>query len=85
MKVYRIKHAVRALLSTGTGFQLTELPAGSVFSTATLEPKENGMIEGTSNERKVLIFLNDLTEKSELMNIKIPPATVRIAPQASRS
>jgi hypothetical protein len=84
MTVYRINNAVRAVVSAESGLRLTELPAGSVFFPMTLEPDANGMVEGTSNDRSVLIFLNDLTEKSELMNIRIPPATVRIVPGASQ-
>ena len=84
MKVYRINNAVRAVVAAESGLRLTELPAGSVFFPTTLEPDANGMIEGTSNDRSVLIFLNDLTEKSKLMNVRIPPATVRIVPEVSQ-
>ena len=60
MKVYRIKNAVRAVVSAESGYRLTELPAGSVFFPTSLEPDANGMIEGTSNDEGVLIFLKDL-------------------------
>ena len=65
------------------GSRLTELPAGTVFSLTSLVPNANGMIEGTSGERTVLVFLNDLVEKAELMNVRIPPASVRIVSQLS--
>jgi hypothetical protein len=84
MKAYRINNAVRAVVSAESGVRLTELPAGSVFFPTALEPNANGMIEGTSNNRSVLIFLHDLTEKCELMNIRIPSATVRIGPAPSQ-
>jgi hypothetical protein len=84
MKVYRITNAVRAVVSAERGLRLTELPTGSVFFAATLEPDANGMIEGTSNGRSVMIFLDDLAEKSEVMNVRIPAATVRIVPEVSQ-
>jgi hypothetical protein len=65
------------------GSRLTELPAGSVFSLTSLVPNANGMIEGTSGEKTVLVFRHDLEEKAELMNVRIPPASVRIVPQLS--
>jgi hypothetical protein len=85
MRVYRIKNAVRAVLTENSGSRLTELPAGSVVSLTTMEPDSTGMIVGTSGERTVQVFLNDLEHRAELMNIKIPPATVRVVPQLSRS
>jgi len=63
--------------------RLTELPAGAVLSLTNVEPDSNGMIEGTSGERSVLVFLNDLGERAEVMNIKIPSASVRVAPEIS--
>jgi hypothetical protein len=83
MRVYRIKNAVRAVLIGESSNRLTELPAGAVLSLANIEPDSNGMIEGTSDERSVLVFLNDLGERAELMNIKIPSASVRVAPEMS--
>ena len=85
MRVYRIKHALRAVVTENNGSRLTELPAGAVFSLANIEADANGMIEGTSGDRSVLLFLNDLRERAELMNIKIPPATVRVVPELSQS
>ena len=85
MRVYRIKNAVRAVVTEDSGCRLTELPAGAVFSLTTIEPNSNGMIEGTSGERTVLVFLNDLEQRAELMNIKIPPATVRVVPELSQT
>lgn len=79
MKVYRITNVVRAVLLTDSGSQLTELPAGSLFSLSNTEPNSNGMVEGTSNERSVMIFLNDLEERSEVMNVRVPSAGVRIS------
>ena len=83
--VYRFTHAVRALIAEGDGHRLTELPAGSVFYQTKLDPDANGMIEGASNDSSVLIFLNDLEERSERMNIRIPAASVRIIPEVSQS
>jgi hypothetical protein len=85
MRVYRIKNAVRAVVTEGSGCRLTELPPGAVFSLTAVEPDPNGMIEGTSSERTVLVFLRDLEQKAELMNIKIPPATVRVVPELSQT
>jgi hypothetical protein len=85
MRVYRIKNAVRAVVTEETGCRLTELPAGAVFSLTTMQPDANGMIEGTSGERTVLLFLNDLEQRADLMNIKIPPATVRVVPELSQT
>ena len=79
MKVYRITSAVRAVLLTDNGSQLTELPAGSLFSLSNTEPNAKGMVEGTSNERSVMIFLNDLEGRSEVMNVRVPSAGVRIS------
>jgi hypothetical protein len=42
------------------------------------------MIEGTSGELTVLLFLNDLEERAELMNVRVPPATVRAMPEISQ-
>jgi hypothetical protein len=85
MRAYRIKHAVRAVVTENNGSRLTELPAGAVFSLTNIEADPNGMIEGTSGDRTVLLFLNDLQERAELMNVKIPSATVRIVPQLSQT
>jgi hypothetical protein len=85
MRVYRINDAVRAVVTEDSGCRLTELPAGAVFSLTTMEPDSNGMIEGTSGERTVLVFLNDLEQRAELMNVKIPPATVRVVPELSQT
>jgi hypothetical protein len=85
MRVYRIKNAVRAVATDDSGCRFTELPAGAVFSLTTMQPDSNGMIEGTSGGRSVLVFLNDLEQKAELMNIRIPPATVRVVPEMSRT
>jgi hypothetical protein len=85
MRVYRIKNAVRAVITENSGSRLTELPAGSVFSLTTMAPDANGMIEGTSGERTVLVFLNDLEHRAEPMNIKIPPASVRVVPELSQT
>jgi hypothetical protein len=85
MRVYRIKNAVRAVIAAGGGTRLTELPAGAVFSLTNLEPDANGMIEGTSGECTALLFLNDLEERAELMNVKIPSASVRISPEVSQA
>jgi hypothetical protein len=85
MRVYRIKDAVRAVVAEGGGTRLTELPAGAVFSLANLEPDANGMIEGTSGDCTALLFLNDLEERAELMNVKIPSAGVRISPEVSQA
>jgi hypothetical protein len=41
------------------------------------------MIEGTAGEQAVLVFLNDLEERGELMNVKIPSAAVRVGPGIS--
>jgi hypothetical protein len=82
-KAYRIKSAVRGVLNSENGSRLTELPAGSVFSLTSMVPHANGMIEGTSGEKTVLVFLNDLEQKAELMNVRIPPASVRIVSQLS--
>jgi hypothetical protein len=84
MRVYRIKNAVRAVVIDESCNRLTELPAGAVLSLTNVEPDSNGMIEGTSGERSVLVFLNDLGERAELMNIKIPAASVRVAPEFSQ-
>lgn len=84
MRLYRIKNAVRAVVPEENGSRLTELPAGAVFSLTNLAPDSNGMIEGTTGERTVLLFLNDLEERAELMNVRIPPATVRIVPEVSQ-
>jgi hypothetical protein len=84
MRVYRIKNAVRAVVIDESCNRLTELPAGAVLSLANVEPDSNGMIEGTSDERSVLVFLNDLGERAELMNIKIPSASVRVVPEFSQ-
>ncbi len=78
--VYRITSPVRAVVQADNGSKLTELPTGSVLVLTNLEGDSNGMIEATSNDRSVLIFLNDLEDKSEPMNIKVPSATVRISP-----
>jgi hypothetical protein len=83
MRVYRIKNAVRAVVIDESCNRLTELPAGAVLSLTNVEPDSNGMIEGTSGERSVLVFLNDLGERAEVMNIKIPSASVRVAPEIS--
>lgn len=82
-KAYRIKSAVRGVMNAETGSRLTELPAGSVFSLSSMVPHANGMIEGTSGDKTVLVFLHDLEQKAELMNVRIPPASVRVAPQLS--
>jgi hypothetical protein len=84
MRLYRIKNAVRAVATEESGNRLTELPAGAVFSLTNVEPDSNGMIEGTSGELTVLLFLNDLEERAELMNVRIPAATVRVAPEISQ-
>ena len=55
-----------------------------VFSLTNVEPDSNGMIEGTSGELTVLLFLNDLKERAELMNVRIPAATVRVTPEISQ-
>ncbi len=85
MRVYRINDAVRAVVTKNSGCRLTELPAGSVFSLTTMEPDSSGLIEGTSGELTVQVFLNDLEQRAELMNIKIPPATVRVVPELSQT
>jgi hypothetical protein len=85
MRVYRIKNAVRAVVTGGCGSRLTELPAGAVFSLTNVEADANGMIEGISGERTLLLFLHDLEERAEIMNVKIPPATVRIVPELSQT
>ncbi len=82
-KAYRFKSAVRAVIHAENGSRLTELPAGTVFSLTSLVPNANGMIEGTSGETKVLVFRNDLEQRAELMNVRIPPASVRIVSQLS--
>ena len=66
MRVYRIKNAVRAVVIDESCNRLTELPAGAVLSLTNVEPDSNGMIEGTSGERSVLVFLNDLGERAEV-------------------
>ena len=83
-RAYRIKSAVRGVLNAENGSRLTELPAGAVFSLISLVPNENGMIEGTSGDKRVLVFLNDLEHKAELMNVRIPPASVRITSALSQ-
>jgi hypothetical protein len=55
-----------------------------VLSLTNVEPDSNGMIEGTSGERTALVFLNDLEERAELMNIRIPSAAVRVVPGISQ-
>ena len=55
-----------------------------MFSLTNVEPDSNGMIEGTSGELTVLLFLNDLKERAELMNVRIPAATVRVTPEISQ-
>jgi hypothetical protein len=84
MQVYRIKNAVRAVISEENGSRLTELPPGAVFFLTNLEPDSNGMIEGTSDHLTVLLFRNDLEERAELMNIRISPASVRVTPELSQ-
>jgi hypothetical protein len=59
------------------------VPAGAVLTLTSLVPNANGMIEGTSGDRTVLVFLHDLEEKAELMNVRIPPASVRIVSELS--
>jgi hypothetical protein len=83
-KAYRIKSAVRGVLNSENGSRLTELPAGVVFSLTSLVPNSNGMIEGTSGDKTVLVFLHDLEQKAELMNVRIPPASVRIVSELSQ-
>jgi hypothetical protein len=82
-RAYRIKSAVRGVLNVDDGSRLTELPAGVVFSLTSLVPNANGMIEGTSGDKTMLVFLHDLEQKAELMNVRVPPASVRIVPQLS--
>ena len=84
MRVYRIKNAVRAVVIEESRHRLTELPAGAVLSLTNVEPDSNGMIEGTSGERTALVFLNDLEERAELMNIRVPSAAVRVVPGISQ-
>lgn len=83
-RAYRIKSAVRGVLNADNGSRLTELPAGAVFSLTSLVPNATGMIEGTSGDKTVLVFLHDLEEKAELMNVRIPPASVRIVSELSQ-
>ena len=83
-RAYRIKSAVRGVLNAENGTRLTELPAGAVLSLSSLVPNAKGMIEGTSGDKTVLVFLNDLEEKAELMNVRIPPASVRIVSALSQ-
>ena len=78
-RAYRIKSAVRGVFNS----RLTEVPAGAVLTLTSLVPNANGMIEGTSGDRTVLVFLHDLEEKAELMNVRIPPASVRIVSELS--
>jgi hypothetical protein len=84
MRLYRIKNAVRAVATEESGSRLTQLPAGAVFKLTNVEADSNGMIEGTSGERTLLLFLNDLEERAEVMNVRIPPATVRAVPEISQ-
>jgi hypothetical protein len=72
------------VLNAENGTRLTELPAGAVLSLSSLVPNAKGMIEGTSGDKTVLVFLNDLEEKAELMNVRIPPASVRIVSALSQ-
>jgi hypothetical protein len=84
MRLYRIKNAVRAIATEESGSRLTELPAGAVFKITNVAPDSNGMIEGKSGEHTVMLFLNDLEERAEPMNVRIPPATVRAVPEISQ-
>ncbi|HLK22317.1 MAG TPA: hypothetical protein VKT81_25395 [Bryobacteraceae bacterium] len=83
-RAYRIKSAVRGVLTAENGSLLTEIPAGVVLSLTSLVPNASGMIEGTSGDKRVLVFLHDLEEKAELINVRIPPASVRIASAVSQ-
>jgi len=85
MTVYRIKSAIRVVVSEESGPRLTELPAGAVLFLTNLQADSNGMIEGKSDELSVLLFSNDLEERAELMNIRRPSAAVRIIPELSQT
>jgi hypothetical protein len=82
MRVYRIKSAIRVVVSEESGHRLTELPAGAVLF-ANSEPDSNGMIEGKCDEVSLLLFAHDLEERAEPMNIRRPSAAVRVVPELS--
>ena len=84
MKVYRINNTVRVVIADGDNCRLTELPAGAIFVLTNLNPDSNGMIEGTWDDRRVLLFLHDLEERAEPMNVKIPSAAVRVIPELTQ-
>lgn len=59
---YRISKPVTVVILHAGHYRLTQLPAGSVFQTASPKPDRNGMIDGTCGGYAAIIFSRDLQD-----------------------
>jgi len=62
---YRFKNPIVVLLIDVNRERLTQLPAGSVFTTSAPTPDCNGMVDGKCDGRIALLFSRDLHERAE--------------------
>ncbi len=59
---YKIRNAFTVVIRNQNGYQLRELPAGSVFVASGSKPDANGMIDGTWQGATALAFSRDLSD-----------------------
>ena len=70
---YTIRHPITVIIRHRDGYQLREIPAGSVFLSSGAQPDANGMIDGTWQGAPALAFTRDLAECAERFDIKAQP------------
>ena len=66
------------------GRRLIHLPVGSLMFPTTTIADSAGMVAGVCDGRTVKVFVRDLEERAERLEIRQPPATVRVMPATHR-
>ena len=67
---YTIRHPITVIIRNRDGYQLREIPVGSVFLASGSQPDANGMIDGTWQGSPALAFTRDLAERAERFEVK---------------
>ena len=70
---YTIRHPITVIIRNRDGYQLREIPSGSVFLTSGAQADANVMIDGTCQGAPVLAFTRDLAERAERFDVKAQP------------
>lgn len=77
---YKLTSNCAAVLHDSDCEKVVPLPIGSLIFPTTTIPDEAGMIAGVCEGQAVRLFVRDLEERAERIEIRKPPATVRAMP-----